>query len=72
MLPKLVEAIATNDFTQSTVKNLNDTITSLRRNQNKSRALRNVFLTESTDEELDELFSVWSQPEVIDLINQLI
>ena len=71
MLPKLVEAIASNDFTQSTVKNLNDTISSLRRNQNKSRALRNVFLTESTDEELDELFSVWSQPEVIDLINQL-
>ena len=71
MLPKLVEAISTNDFTPSTVKNLNDIISTLRRNQNKSRALRNVFLTESTDEELDELFSVWSQPEVIDLINQL-
>ena len=71
MLPQLVEAISTNDFTPSTVKNLNDTISTLRRNQNKSRALRNVFLTESTDEELDELFSVWSQPEVIDLINQL-
>ena len=71
MLPKLVEAISTNDFTPSTVKNLNGTLSPLRRNQNKSRALRNVFLTESTDEELDELFSVWSQPEVIDLINQL-
>ncbi|MGB1459612.1 MAG: hypothetical protein ACPG7N_05395, partial [Candidatus Thalassarchaeaceae archaeon] len=71
MLPKLVEAISTNDFTASTVKDLNDTISTLRRNQNKSRALRNVFLTESTDKELDELFSVWSQPEVIDLINQL-
>jgi hypothetical protein len=43
----------------------------MRRSQNKSRALRNVFLSESTDHELDELFSVWSQPEVIDLINQV-
>ena len=71
MLPKLVEAISTNDFTPATVKNLNEKLSPLRRNQNKSRALRNVFLTESTDEELDELFSVWSQPEVIELINQL-
>ena len=43
----------------------------MRRSQNKSRALRNVFLSESTDQELDELFAVWSQPEVIDLINQV-
>ena len=71
MLPKLVDAIKSNDFNKATVKDMNDSISSFRRNQNKARALRNVFLTESTDDELDELFGVWSQPEVIDLINQL-
>ena len=71
MLPKLVDAIKSNDFNKATVKDMNDSISSFRRNQNKARALRNVFLTESTDDELDELFAVWSQPEVIDLINQL-
>ena len=71
MLPKLVDAIKSNDFNKATVKDMNDSISSFRRNQNKARALRNVFLTESTDDELDELFGVWSQPEVIDVINQL-
>lgn len=71
MLPKLVEVVTTNDFSPATVHDLNATISSMRRSQNKSRALRNVFLSESTDHELDELFSVWSQPEVIDLINQV-
>ena len=71
MLPKLIEVITTNDFSPATVLDLNATISRMRRSQNKSRALRNVFLSESTDQELDELFAVWSQPEVIDLINQV-
>ena len=71
MLPKLIEVVTTNDFSPATVLDLNATISRMRRSQNKSRALRNVFLSESTDQELDELFAVWSQPEVIDLINQV-
>lgn len=71
MLPKLVSTIIANDFNAKTIQDLNSTLSSLRRKQNKSRALRNVFLSESTDEELDELFSVWAQPEVIELINQV-
>ena len=71
MLPKLVEVITTNDFNPATVHDLNAIISRMRRSQNKSRALRNVFLSESTDQELDELFAVWSQPEVIEIINQV-
>ncbi len=71
MLEKIVEVVKSNDFKHTTIQELNSTISILRRSQNKSRALRNVFLSESTDEELDELFIVWSQPEVIELINQL-
>ena len=71
MLPKLIEFVSTNNFSPSAVNDLNSTISRMRRSQNKSRALRNVFLSESTDHELDELFAVWSQPEVIELINQI-
>ena len=71
MLERLVEAVKTNDFSPTTIQELNTTISSLRRSQNKSRALRNVFLTESTDEDLDELFEVWAQPDVIELINEI-
>ena len=45
MLPKLVEAITTNNFAPSIVKDLNDTISTLRRNQNKSRAVSYTHLT---------------------------
>ena len=71
MLERLVDAVKTNDFSPTTIQELNTTISSLRRSQNKSRALRNVFLTESTDEDLDELFEVWAQPDVIELINEI-
>ncbi|MED6312669.1 MAG: NAD(P)/FAD-dependent oxidoreductase [Candidatus Thermoplasmatota archaeon] len=71
MLERLVEAVKTNDFCPNTIQDLNTTISSLRRSQNKSRALRNVFLTESTDEDLDELFEVWAQTDVIELINEI-
>jgi hypothetical protein len=33
--------------------------------------LRDAFLTNSSDDELDEIFSIWSKPEVIDLINEV-
>ena len=43
----------------------------IRREQNRARALREAFLTEMTDEELDTVFAIWSRPEVTDLINQI-
>jgi hypothetical protein len=33
--------------------------------------LRDAFLTNSSDEELDENFLIWSKPEVIELINEV-
>jgi len=43
----------------------------MRRSQRRKRALRDAFVTEVTDEELDDVFSVWVKPEVISLINEL-
>ena len=36
----------------------------------RARALRDAFLTTTTDEELEAIFKVWAKPEVIDLIQK--
>jgi hypothetical protein len=42
----------------------------MRKRQDKSRALRNLFVTSCNDDELDSHFEIFSRPEVIDLINE--
>ena len=40
------------------------------RKHDRARALRDAFLTNSTDEELEAIFRIWSRPEVIALIQK--
>ena len=42
----------------------------MRKKLNRARALRDAFLTEVTDEELESVFKVWSRPEVTQIINE--
>lgn len=70
MLEGLTKAIQLNEFSQQTVDDLNSSLNELRRSQSRSRALRNAFLTECSDSELDEVFSVWARPDVITLIDE--
>ncbi len=44
---------------------------SIRKDQGRAKALRDAFLTQMGDEELDQVFSVWSKPEVTELINEV-
>ena len=46
-------------------------INPIRKDQLRARALRDSFLTQMDDDELDEVFSVWSKPEVTELINEV-
>jgi geranylgeranyl reductase family protein len=71
LVPKLLECLKRNDFLDAAVKEIVDLMGPIRREQNRARALRDAFLTEMTDEELDTVFAVWSRPEVTDLINQI-
>ena len=43
----------------------------IRKEQMRAKALRDAFLTQMGDEELDQVFSVWSKPEVTELINEV-
>ena len=42
----------------------------MRKKLERIRALRNAFLTEATDNELDDVFKIWSRPDVTEIINQ--
>ena len=36
----------------------------------RARALRDFFLTNSTDEELESIFRIWARPDVIEIIQK--
>ena len=71
LVPNLLECLNRDDFSDAAVKEVIGLLSPLRREQNRARALREAFLTEMTDEELDSVFTVWSRPEVTELINQI-
>ena len=50
---------------------VNEFLKTKRKEQMRARALRDAFLTQMSDQELDEVFSVWSKPEVTELINEV-
>ena len=70
-VPNLLECLNRDDFSDTAVNEVISLLSPLRREQNRARALRDACLTEMTDEELDDVFTVWSRPEVTDLINQI-
>ena len=40
------------------------------KSHNRARALRDFFLTNSTDEELESIFRIWARPDVIEIIQK--
>ena len=59
-----------NELSKGTMKSLSSLLKEMARNQRKKRALRDAFLTEMNDLELERIFDVWARPEVTDLINE--
>ena len=43
----------------------------MRKSQNRARGLRDAFLSQSSDDELEEIFKIWAKPEVISMINEV-
>ena len=43
----------------------------MRKSQNRARGLRDAFLSQSNDKELEEIFKIWAKPEVISMINEV-
>jgi len=69
--PLLLDALGRDDLSDSSMSGIAELMEPMRKEQRRARALRDVFLTESSDTELDEIFSVWARPEVTELINDI-
>ena len=70
LVPKLSKSMDNNDLSGVKMKSMIPLLKEMSRNQRKKRALRDAFLTEMSDSELESIFDVWARPEVTDLINE--
>jgi geranylgeranyl reductase family protein len=70
LVPELSDAIIEGDFSEENIRRISRILDPMRRKHSKAKALRDAFVTESSDDELDEIFSVWSRNEVIEIINE--
>jgi flavin-dependent dehydrogenase len=59
--------LSSKDLHKITSKHWNE----MKRSQDKARALRDLLVSNCTDEELDEHFENFSKPEVLELINTI-
>jgi flavin-dependent dehydrogenase len=71
LVPELSLALNEGDLSSRRMGKISKLLDEMSGDQRRKRALRDAFLTESTDSELDEIFKVWSKPEVTSLINEL-
>ena len=71
MLPELLKCIEKNDLSEKVLNKVSKKIDSIRKNHRRARQLRDLFLTEVDDSELNEIFRVFARPEVIEMINEL-
>ena len=71
IVPKISKNIASNSLGQNQANSVNSLMADMKRRQRRKKALRDAFLTEMSDDELEDVFSVWARPEVIALINDV-
>ena len=71
LVPLLSKAIKDNDLSKRKMAQISLSLNEMKRDQRRKRALRDAFLTEVSEEELNTIFDIWSRPEVIQLINEL-
>ena len=71
MLPNLIKALNKDDLSESNLRRIERKIDSIRKHHRRARQLRDLFLTEVDDSELNDIFDVFAKPEVLELINEL-
>ena len=66
-----IDLIRNNKLDATSLSKIDKKIDKMRKSQSRARALRDAFLSHSTDEELEEIFKVWAKPDVIKMINEV-
>ena len=67
----LVESINKNSLDSKDLKVIDKKLDKMRKSQNRARGLRDAFLSQSDDNELEEIFKIWAKPGVISMINEV-
>ena len=65
------DLINSNNLDSSNLSKIDKKLDKMRKSQSRARALRDAFLSHSSDEELEEIFKVWAKPDVIKMINEV-
>jgi flavin-dependent dehydrogenase len=72
ILKPLSNAIQTNNLSEKNLKRITSKhFTAMKKDQDKARALRNLLVSDATDDELDKHFENFAKPEVLKLINEV-
>jgi hypothetical protein len=71
IIDELCVKIKSNNLEMKNLAFVEKKLDKMRKSQNRARGLRDAFLSQSTDEELEEIFKVWAKPEVISMINEV-
>tara|TARA_B100000959_G_scaffold153056_1_gene160464 strand:- start:88833 stop:90035 length:1203 start_codon:yes stop_codon:yes gene_type:complete len=71
LVPQLSRLMDGNDLGHAGMNQISSSMKGMRKDQRRKRALRDAFLTEMDDSELEQVFAVWSRPDVTKLINEV-
>ena len=66
-----IDLIRKNKLDATSLSKIDKKIDKMRKSQSRARALRDAFLSHSTDKELEEIFKIWAKPDVIKMINEV-
>ncbi len=66
-----INLIRENKLDARNLSKIDKSIDKMRKSQSRARALRDAFLSHSSDEELEEIFKIWAKPDVIEMINEV-
>ena len=70
LTPKLLPLLETNRLEERQLKKISQIFKSIKKEQDKARALRDLLVTIPNDEELNKHFEMFNRKEVLDLINR--
>tara|TARA_B100000029_G_scaffold508820_2_gene596591 strand:- start:650 stop:1858 length:1209 start_codon:yes stop_codon:yes gene_type:complete len=70
MADGLVDAVKNDKLSLSNLKKIAKPLKNMKKEQKRARILRNLYLTDCNDDELEKTFSTFAKPKVIEMINQ--
>jgi len=71
LAPSIVKALGSNKLSGSNLKKINKAMNKMRKEHERARILRDLFVTSCDDAELEKNFQIFARTNVVDLINEV-